>query len=47
VKSEEEEQNTTEGGRRRRSDSAVIQRAFESEAELRREGFGMQKELSV
>jgi hypothetical protein len=40
-------ENTTEGGRRRRSDSAANQRFLESEAELLREGFGIQKELSV
>jgi hypothetical protein len=45
VKSEvrKQDQNTTERG----SDSALNQRAFESEAELRRKGFVIQKELSV
>jgi hypothetical protein len=33
--------------RRRRSNLAVNQRAFENEAELRREGFVIQKESSV
>jgi hypothetical protein len=47
LRSRQKDQNMTERGRRRRSDSAVNQRAFENEAELRREGFGIQKELSV
>jgi hypothetical protein len=43
---EVQKQNTTELGRTR-SDSGLNQRAFEKEAELRRDGFGIQKEFIV